>query len=143
MSRNNRKTNDRPANVTDAELAVLEALWACDTSSVRALADQLYPGGTATDYATVQKLLQRLAGKGWVERIARTSPIHYRAAMGRKALVGRQLEDVVDRLCAGSITPLLSHLTERKLSAKDRQQLDAFLDQLERTSKKGRGSKKR
>ena len=44
-------------DVTDAELAVLKELWAEGPSTIRKLADRLYPGGTTSHYATVQKLL--------------------------------------------------------------------------------------
>ena len=127
------------ANVTAAELSVLEALWALGSATVRQLADRLYPGGTATEYATVQKLLQRLADKHWVQRVRGTAPIEFQARMGREALVARQVEDVVDRLCAGSITPLLSHLARRELSASDRAELSTLLDSLQRRPTKPGG----
>ena len=126
------------ANVTAAELSVLEALWDTGSATVRPLADRLYPGGTAAEYATVQKLLQRLGDKGWVQRVRGSSPIVFEARMGRSTLVARHVEEVVDRLCAGSITPLLSHLARRELSASDRAELSALLDSLQQRPSKPR-----
>ena len=130
--------NTAAANVTGAELAVLEALWDTGSATVRQLADRLYPGGTAAEYATVQKLLQRLGDKGWVQRVRGSSPIVFEARMGRSTLVARHVEEVVDRLCAGSITPLLSHLARRELSASDRAELSALLDSLQQRPSKPR-----
>ncbi len=48
-------------DVTDAELAILKSLWELGPSTIRQLSDRLYPGGEAAHYATVQKLLDRLA----------------------------------------------------------------------------------
>ena len=142
-----RKTAPVAQSVTQAELGVLEALWETGAvgetaATVRQLADRIYPGGTATEYATVQKLLQRLKDKGWVRRVRGRSPIEFVARMGRDALVARHVEDVVDRLCAGSITPLLTHLARRELTAGDRAQLEAFLDDLEKRPRAKRRRKR-
>ena len=60
----------RPQDVTDAEREVLRALWEQGPATIRALADELYPGGSTSEYATVQKLLERLSDKGHVSRRA-------------------------------------------------------------------------
>ena len=49
-----------PHDVPEAELAVLEILWEQGPATRRQITDQLYPGGSASAYTTVQKLLQRL-----------------------------------------------------------------------------------
>ncbi|MBK8974925.1 MAG: BlaI/MecI/CopY family transcriptional regulator [Planctomycetes bacterium] len=130
-------------DVTGAELAVLEALWELGQTTVRVLADRLYPGGAAAHYATVQKLLQRLGEKGCVERVPDTAPIGFRALVDRDALVARRLARVVDELCHGSITPLLSHLAARELSASERDELRAFLDRLQQSAVRPRRRRER
>lgn len=116
------------ADVTGAELAVLQQLWDHGARSVREIADALYPGGDPTHYGTVQKLLQRLQQKRCVARVPRTSPIAFAARVTREALVDLRLREVVDTLCAGSLTPLLSHLTRRReLTAAERAELEAFV----------------
>ena len=57
-----------PQDVTAAELSILQRLWEKGPLTVRRLTDSLYPGGGSSEYATVQKLLERLAGKDYVER---------------------------------------------------------------------------
>ena len=74
----------RPARVTDAELAVLEALWRHWPASVRQLTDAVYPGGGATEYGTVHKLLERLEGKGCVRRERRGREYMIRATVEQR-----------------------------------------------------------
>jgi predicted transcriptional regulator len=128
-----------PQDVTDTELAVLQALWDGGPATIRRLTDVLYPGGGPAEYATVQKLLDRLEKKGCVRR-DRTAAAHtFTAAIGRDELIGRRLQTVAEKLCGGSLTPLLTHLVRgRRLSARERQELRALIDELD---DKGKGKK--
>ena len=63
-----------PQDVTDAELAVLQALWEEGPLPIRRLTESLYPGGKTAQYATVQKLLERLERKDCVRRNRRAAP---------------------------------------------------------------------
>src|SRR5262249_8558273 len=96
-----------PQDVTNAELAVLQVLWEQGPSTIRQLTDRLYPEGRAAQYATVQKLLERLEDKGHVTRDRRPAVHVFAAAVGRDELIGRRLQEVAEKLCGGSWTPLL------------------------------------
>jgi predicted transcriptional regulator len=123
-----------PQDVTDAELAVLQFLWDHGPSSRRALAEALYPGGGTASYTTVQKLLERLEAKGCVAAQAGPGPRTFAAAVSRDQLISRRLLDVADKLCEGSLTPLLSNLVRaRPLNAREVQELRALLDGLKQT----------
>jgi predicted transcriptional regulator len=126
-----------PQDVTEAELAVLQVLWDEGEATIRRLTDVLYPAGGAAQYATVQKLLDRLEAKGYVGR-RRTGAAHlFSAAVPRDELIGRRLQDVAEKLCGGSLTPLLTHLVRtRRLSARERQELRDLIDELD--TKKGK-----
>ena len=126
----------QPQDVTDAELAVLQALWDLAPATTRGLTDRLYPGGKASHFATVQKLLERLEEKNYVERERGESPQTFRPTVSRDDLLGRWLETVAEKLCRGSLTPLLTHLVRAKrLPTKDYQALRALIDELEQTNK--------
>jgi predicted transcriptional regulator len=118
-----------PRDVTDAELGVLQVLWDEGAATIRQLTDRLYPGGATAQYATVQKLLERLEAKGCVRR-SRTAGAHvFAAALARDELIGRRLQDVAEKLCGGSLTPLLTHLVRaRRLSARERRELRDLID---------------
>jgi predicted transcriptional regulator len=128
-----------PQDVTAAELSVLQVLWDGGPSTIRQLTDVLYPGGGPAQYGTVQKLLDRLEQKGFVRR-DRTAAAHtFAAAVGRDELIGRRLQDVAEKLCGGSLTPLLTHLVRtRRLSARERAELRNLIDELE-PKNKGKG----
>ena len=126
-----------PQDVTETELALLQALWEGGPSTIRQLAERLYPGGSASEYATVQKLLERLERKGLVRRDRSAMAHTFRAAIAREELMGRRLEDMADKLCGGSLTPLLTHLVRtRRLSARERRELRELIDELDRQGKK-------
>jgi BlaI family transcriptional regulator, penicillinase repressor len=118
-------------DVTDAELAVLQTLWEHGPSTIRQLADILYPGGKAAQYGTVQKLLERLEGKGCVARDRQPWPHIFQSAIDRESLIGWQLRQTAEKLCGGSMTPLLLHLLHtEQFSAHERQELRSFLERL-------------
>ena len=71
----------RPQDVTDAELDVLRVIWEQGSATIRAIADRLYPGGEASEYATVQKLLERLEDKGHVAHRSEGRANVYRARL--------------------------------------------------------------
>jgi BlaI family penicillinase repressor len=125
------KTRDLP---TETELSLLQLLWDQGPATIRRLTDLLYPGGSASHYATVQKLLERLEDKGYVLR-DRSSMTHvFEARIDRDAYIGGQLRAMADRLCGGSLTPLLTHLLQsERLSAEERRELRRLLDQSSRS----------
>jgi BlaI family transcriptional regulator, penicillinase repressor len=125
--------NQRNQDVTEAELALLQALWDDGPATIRQLVERVYNQTGASVYATVQKLLDRLESKGCVER-ERRAPVHiFRAAINRDELIGRRLRAVADSLCGGSLSPLLTHLVEgRGLSDQERRELRGLIENLDR-----------
>lgn len=123
----------RPQDVTDAELEVLRALWELGPTTIRTLADRLYPNGTASEYATVQKLLERLGDKGHVSHVSEGRQNVYEASVLREHLVAKRLRDTAEQLCGGSLTPLLTHLVSTaRLSPGELRELRRLVDRLSR-----------
>jgi predicted transcriptional regulator len=116
----------------DAELAVLQRLWEQGPATIRQLTDALYPAGTDAHYATVQKLLDRLESKKCVSR-DRSSHAHiFRALVNRDDIIGRRLEAMAEKLCGGSLTPLLTNLVRSKrLSPKERREIRRLMEELD------------
>jgi predicted transcriptional regulator len=102
----------RSTTIPDAELAVLRALWKDGPATVRELARTLYPAGTVSEHATVQKLLERLEARSCVTRRRDGRANVWSAAVGRSELVRDRLRDAADKLCEGSLTPLLTELVD-------------------------------
>ncbi len=127
-------------DVTKTELAILQVLWLSERATRRQIVDALYPGGGESHYATVQKLLERLEVKGFVRHRREGNVLVFSAAVDRETLIGRRLRDVADKLCDGSVTPLLTHLVRsQRLTPNEVDELRALLDDLRREQKsKGR-----
>ena len=104
-----------PQDITEAELALMQRLWDAGRASIRQVADALYgtDAGPA-QYATVQKQLERLEAKGFVRR-DRSLYVHvFSPAVDRDELIGRRIRAMAEKLCGGSLVPILSHLARSK-----------------------------
>jgi predicted transcriptional regulator len=120
-----------PRDVTDTELAILQVLWDEGAVTRRRITDVLYPGGGPAHFTTVQKLLERLESKGYVARSAGPDGIAFAARIQKEQLISRRLLEMADKLCGGSVTPLLMNLVRaRPLSESDLRDLRALLDDL-------------
>jgi|SRR5262245_21638821 BlaI family penicillinase repressor len=123
----------RPAqDITESELAVLRVLWDRGTATIRLLTDVLYPGGGAAQYATVQKLLDRMEAKEYIRRDRSLFVHQFAPGLDRDQLIGRRLRSLAETLCDGSLTPLLTHLARAgDLTEEDRQALRAIIEESE------------
>jgi BlaI family transcriptional regulator, penicillinase repressor len=116
--------------VTDSELTILEILWRGGDFTVRDLANELYPDGGVSGYATVQILLQRLEKKKCIKRDSRQRVHVYRASAQREQIIVSHLQHLADRLLGGRLTPLVTHLVRMgKFSAEDRRALRELLEE--------------
>jgi len=122
---------------TATELEVLKALWDLGPTTIRRLTDRLYPEGGTAQYATVQKLLDRLEDKGCVSRARRDRVNVYGATVDRAELIALRLRATAGDLCSGSMTPLLTHLVEEAdLSPDELRRLREIVDR--RARRRGR-----
>ena len=130
-------------DITDAEMAIMQVLWrraeapptatGITGASTRQIADEIYgERAGVVQYATVQKQLERLEAKGFVRR-DRSLFVHlFSAGVGRDELIGRRLREMADKLCEGSLAPVLSHLFKAKaLTEHERRVLRALIDDTE------------
>ena len=115
--------------LANAELAVMNLLWQNDRLTARRIREKLYPDATKAQHGTVQRLLQRLEDKGYVERDRSLSVHLFSAAISRQAYAGGQLELLASKLTAGSFAPLITHLVEEKKISRDEiNRIRAILD---------------
>jgi predicted transcriptional regulator len=120
-------------DLPDGELAVLGVLWDNGPATIRRLADVLYPQGTEVHYATVQKLLDRLEAKGCVRRDRSQWAHVFSAAVNRDEVIGRKLQAVAEKLCGGSLTPLVTNLVRSKrLTPRERREIRKLIEELDR-----------
>jgi len=115
--------------LANAEFSVMDLLWDHDRMTARQIRERLYPESGRAQHGTVQRLLQRLEEKGFVER-DRDLPVQlFSAAMRRETYASGQLESLAKKLTGGSLAPMITHLLDKKkISRAEIERLREVLD---------------
>ena len=115
--------------LANAELGIMNLLWREDRLTALQIREQLYSDATKAQHGTVQRLLQRLEGKGYVERHRSQPVLLFSAAISRQTYGAGQLESLAAKLTGGSLAPLITHLVEeKKISPEEITRLRAILN---------------
>ena len=129
-----RKPMNRP---TDAELAILRALWRLGPTTVRQVFEVLVEEGQDTNYPAVLRMMQLMAEKGMLERDEAVRSHVYRPAEQREATQGSFIEDMLERVFSGDALEMLAAtLSRRKMDATERAEVARLLEQAERKATK-------
>ena len=121
--------------ITEAEHAVMEALWRRAPLTAAEVADQVEARGWSL--ATVKTLLSRLVTKQAVATEPDGKRFLYSPRIERADYLGGESRRLVDRLFGGRAASLFAHLAEEEaLSDADIAEIEALLDELKR---KGEG----
>jgi len=116
--------------VSGTELQILDQLWETAPQTIRQLCEAIYGDTSASFYATVQSLLDRLEKKSWVVRDRSSFKHTFRPAKLRSDFIGRQIQDVADAVCNGSVSALLGQLAESEvLTNEERKQLRKLIEE--------------
>lgn len=114
--------------VSEAELAVLEALWKAP-GAPNELQERLARSGAEWAYTTVQTLLHRLLEKGFVSRKKEGVAQVYSAAVDRDELLAQHVGELAERFTEGALSPLLlSLLKTRRFSKGELARFRALLE---------------
>jgi BlaI family penicillinase repressor len=115
-------------DLAKSEWSLMEALWTRGEATASALQADLR-STQAWAYSTVKTMLDRLVEKGYVKSKRIGNVYEYSAKIRRGAVVARTIDDLADRVLAGSVTPLISRLVERRrLNAEEIRELRRMLD---------------
>jgi len=119
-----------PERISDAEHAVMEALWARAPLTATDVADRVGKD-RGWSLATVKTLLSRLVAKHAVATEPDGRRFLYRPLLERADYVGGESRRLVDRLFGGRAAPLFAHLAEAEaLSDEDIAEIEALLQEL-------------
>ncbi len=123
-------SNSKPERISDAEHAVMEALWEGGTLSAADVCDAVCePRGWSL--ATVKTLLSRLVSKNAIAAQPDGRRFLYSPLIARSDYVGGESRRLVDRLFGGSASSLFAHLAEQEaLSEEDLADIEALLKEL-------------
>ena len=127
---------DTGERISDAEHAVMEALWTRAPLTAAEVCEQVC-GTRDWTLATVKTLLSRLVAKNAVTTEAEGRRFLYSPAIARARYLGGESRRLVDRLFGGRAAPLVAHLAESEaLTDQDIAEIEALLATLKR---KGEG----
>ena len=125
-------TDDNPQRISDAELAVTEALWQQAPRSAADVADTVGED-RSWSLATVKTLLSRLVSKGAVRAEPDGKRYLYHPVIEQDDYLGAESQRVVARLFGGRAAPLVAHLAEAEaLSDEDIDEIEALLKEIRR-----------
>jgi len=131
----------KPRRPTDAELEILNVLWAEGPSTVRDVHDKR-GGRRNVGYTTVLKQLQIMTDKELVTRDESRRSHVYKPRHGQQPTQRRLVRDIIDRAFGGSLRQLvLEALASKKTSAKDLEEIRQMIDEAQ-AGKKGKGGKR-
>lgn len=121
---------DTGERITEAEHAVMEALWIQAPLTANEVADRIAPARGWT-LATVKTLLSRLVAKQAVSTAPDGKRFLYSPLIERTEYLGGESRRLVDRLFGGRASGLFAHLAETEaLSEADLAEIEALLKAL-------------
>ncbi len=121
---------DTGERITEAEHAVMEALWLRSPLTATEVSDMV---GRARGWslATVKTLLSRLVTKQAIATEPQGRRFLYSPMIARSDYVGGESKRLVDRLFGGRAAPLFAHLAESEaLTDNDLAEIEALLKEL-------------
>ncbi|WP_295636316.1 BlaI/MecI/CopY family transcriptional regulator [Novosphingobium sp.] len=116
--------------ITEAEQAVMEALWTSAPLSATAVCDAVCePRGWTLP--TVKTLLSRLVAKDAIHAERDGKRFLYSPRIARSAFAAGESRRLVDRLFGGRTAPLIAHLAEQEtLTDRDLAEIETLLKTL-------------
>ncbi len=117
--------------ISEAELAVMEALWSAERPLTAAEVTEGIDPARAWSDRTVKTMLGRLLAKGVLAHEEDGRRYLYRPTIERERYVAGESRRLVDRLFGGRAAPLVAHLVGNEgLSEDDISELEALLKEL-------------
>lgn len=117
-----------PPKPTDAELAILQALWRGGPSTVKEVQERMEEG---TGYTTVLKFLQIMAEKGLVRRNEEKRAHVYEAAVSEADTQDRLVTALLKKAFGGSTSKLvLQALASKKASPDELAEIRRLINKL-------------
>ncbi len=117
--------------ISDTELSILQFLWDHGDATSREITIAIYGEMTEAKMSSVQKLIERMEAKGCVGRNRSERAHRFRALASRDQFLRSRLQALADRVCDGTLIPLVTTLVQSKgFSKKEREELRKLLGDL-------------
>ena len=115
----------------DAELEVMQALWACNMPAARSDIEEVLFKTHPMAMTTLLTLLTRLSDKGFIsiEKSGRKS--YYNPTISREDYLASQSRSFFEKLCGGSLSVFANALCDSGLTKEELAELRALLEKEE------------
>ena len=107
-----RKTNDRPQELTKAELEIMQIIWKRGRTLVHGIIDELPDPKPA--YNTVSTIVRILEAKGFVSHKAYGRTHEYFPLVSKDEYTKTYMHSVLDRFFDGSLSRMVSFFSSQK-----------------------------
>ena len=120
---------DSIRRLPDAELEVMQAVWACKSPVTRVDVEKILFQTHPMAMTTLLTLLTRLSDKGFltIEKEGRKS--RYTPCISRETYLASQSKTFVDKLCGGSISAFATALCSSGLTKEELAELRDMLEE--------------
>jgi len=122
----------QPQNISALEHVVMEYVWAHGPCTAEACREGLADRHPMKD-STIRTLLRRLEAKGYLKHDVDGRTFLYRPVEAPQTVAARAVEQIIDKLCGGSVEELLVGMVDHEVL--DRRQLQRLAQKI--AAKKG------
>ncbi|KAF1013337.1 MAG: hypothetical protein GAK31_03486 [Stenotrophomonas maltophilia] len=127
----------RGKTIGDQELALLQYIDEQGQASVGEVAGG-YGETRGLARSTVLTMMERLRGKGYLQRAQQAGVYRYQATRGQDSVVQGAIAQFVDSALQGSVSPFVAYLSQRQQVSDDElAELEALVAQLQSQRKEG------
>lgn len=112
----------------DAELEVMQAVWACEAPVSRADINGILKDTHPMALTTLLTVLTRLAEKGFIRIQKEGRSARYFPLISRNAYLAQQSRNFVEKVCGGSLPAFANALCESGLTKEELAQLRDLLE---------------
>lgn len=119
---------DTIRRLPDAELEVMQAVWACPPPAARADIDRILQETHPMALTTLLTVLSRLAEKGFVEIRKEGRSARYLPLVSRQDYLAQQSRRFVEKVCGGSLPAFAAALCDSGLTREELAQLRELLE---------------
>ena len=115
----------------DAELEVMQALWACNIPAARSDIEEILFKTHPMAMTTLLTLLTRLSDKGFISIEKNGRKSYYSPMVTREDYLASQSRSFFEKLCGGSLSVFANALCDSGLTKEELAELRALLEQEE------------
>ena len=132
------KSTPYPPPLTEAQLEVINVVWERGEATISEVWQELRQHRKIAR-ATVQTVVQRLEGKGWLRHRPIGKTFMFSVVFSKEDVQGRLVSNLVDNAFGGSVEGLVwSLLKHREVSSAEAKRIQTMIDQAKKKPGKGR-----